>query len=172
MPDPKKKAIKKELFGASKDTIAPKRGSKDYNVNDVIESRTKSNLAKARNEVFAKNDSISASRTAKSQGKDLVDQRRAGNNAANISRKKNGVPLVKRYRQSNAGDNADKYSPSGSLQKTRDSYIRDSSVEKDMPTGITAKETDQARRLTNAKNQSNGYNETINAALFSGKKKK
>jgi len=107
--------------GLSKDFIAKVNETTDYN--------------KKRNEVesMAKSDSISGAKKAKFDGKDIVDQARAGNKTANETRLKGGVPQVMRGREHvNDSNLVDKYS-TGISTSTRDSYSRTAPLEKEMP---------------------------------------
>lgn len=134
MPNPTKKVIVKvpkktaetkvemEAYvpkGLSKDFIAKVNETTDYN--------------KKRNEVesMAKSDSIVGAKKAKFEGKDLVDQRRSGNRAANETRKEGNVPQVARGRSTNT--EPDKYYAGGYSALTSDSYSRTAPLEKDMP---------------------------------------
>jgi len=117
----------------SKDTIPTTKAMGRKQIDAVTD---KNNLMRS-GEAKAKLDSIVGASKAKSMGKDLVDQRRAGNAAANKSRKESGVPKVERMRVNvNASQDADKYAPY--FRPTADSYIRVSSVEKD-PTRASVK---------------------------------
>lgn len=105
--------------GLTKDTIDKINETTDYN--------------KKRNEVesMAKSDSIVGAKKAKFEGKDLVDQRRSGNRAANETRKEGNVPQVARGRSTNT--EPDKYYAGGYSALTSDSYSRTAPLEKDMP---------------------------------------
>jgi hypothetical protein len=105
--------------GLSKEFIAKVNETTDYN--------------KKRNEVesMAKSDSIVGAKKAKFEGKDLVDQRRSGNRAANETRKEGNVPQVARGRSTNT--EPDKYYAGGYSALTSDSYSRIAPLEKDMP---------------------------------------
>jgi hypothetical protein len=92
------------------------------------------NKRKKEVEYMAKSDSIVGAKKAKFEGKDIVDQRRAGNNSANVTRVKEGNPQVARGRSmemENSFD-GDKYSSTNSPFKS-DYYSRLKPLEKDMP---------------------------------------
>jgi len=98
-----------------------------------IDNTTEFNKKRVDVESMAKTDSISGAKKAKFEGKDLVDQRRAGNKAANEIRKEGGIPQVMRGKEYvNDSNLADKYS-TGTSTSTRDSYSRTNPLEKDMP---------------------------------------
>lgn len=118
--------------GKSKDTIAMTKSMGRKQIDAVTD---KNNLMRS-GEAKAKVDSIVGASKAKSMGKDLVDQRRAGNASANKTRKELGVPEVRQMRTNVTSQNADKYAPY--FRPTADSYVRVSSVEKD-PTRISVK---------------------------------
>lgn len=81
----------------------------------------------------AKGDSISGANKAKFQGLDIVDQKRAGNAAANVTRLKEGNPQVLRGRTMTSDSNyTDKYAPDGSKPSV-DYYSRNKPLEKEMP---------------------------------------
>jgi len=105
--------------GLTKDTI------------DKINETTDINKKRLSVESAAKSDSISGAKKAKFEGKDLVDQRRAGNQAANVKRKEGGVPEVSRGRYTNT--EPDKYWGGGYNALTSDAYVRDEPLEKEMP---------------------------------------
>jgi len=155
MPDPKKKIMvkvakktnveaeeaKKGIY--DKETVAdakaegyvPKGLTKEFisKVNETTEINTK------RREVegLAKNDSIAGAKKAKFDGKDLVDQRRAGNKAANETRVKDKVPQVMRGREISHSSYpaGDKYTNPMNVDAsgTSDIYTRTNPLEKDMP---------------------------------------
>lgn len=133
MPDPKKKIIVKVAKKAEDKTVAesavPKGLTKDFiaKVNETTEINTKRNSV----ESVAKNDSVVGAKKAKFEGKDIVDQRRAGNKAANETRAKDNVPQVMRGRSTNT--EPDKYYSGGYSALTSDSYSRTNPLEKDMP---------------------------------------
>lgn len=140
MPEPTKKImVKVAKKSIGKETVVdekaegyvPKGLTKDFiaKVNETSAINTKRNLV----EGIAKNDSISGAKKAKFDRKDIVDQARSGNKAANEARLKGGVPQVMRGREHvNDSNRADKYS-TGTSTSTRDSYSRTSPLEKDMP---------------------------------------
>jgi hypothetical protein len=111
--------------GLSKEFIAKVNETTDYN--------------KKRNEVesMAKSDSIVGAKKAKFEGKDLVDQRRAGNKAANETRVKDKVPQVMRGREISHSSYpaGDKYTNPMNVDAsgTSDIYTRTNPLEKDMP---------------------------------------
>lgn len=127
---------------------------KKKNVIDKINDTSDENTEKRAVESRAKNDSLVASTRAKLFGKDVVDQRRAGNESANKTRKSGGVPQVKRFREGNQTEETeDKYSKPGLYgTRTADAYKRNAPTEKDSP------------RTTNSEMQ--------NAMNFAGVKKK
>lgn len=102
-----------------------------------IDNTTEVNKKRRDIESMAKSDSISGAKKAKFNGKDLIDQARAGNRSANEARVKGGIPQVIRGREiSNTSyPEPDKYTnpmdPTGS--GTRDVYTRTSPIEKEMP---------------------------------------
>ena len=102
-----------------------------------IDNTTEFNKNRIDVESMAKTDSISSAKKAKFDGKDLVDQARAGNKAANETRVKGGVPQVMRGREiSNSSYPApDKYT--NPMDKTgsgtSDVYARANPLEKEMP---------------------------------------
>lgn len=129
MPEEKKKKVlvKKDVIEAA----VPKGLTKEFiaKVNETTEINTKRNLV----EGMAKNDSVVGAKKAKFDGKDLVDQARAGNRSANEARLKGGVPQVMRGREHvNDSNRVDKYS-TGTSTSTRDSYSRTNPLEKEMP---------------------------------------
>lgn len=99
----------------------------------AIEERDIKNLASVTAESQAKSDSTNAANFAKFSGRDLVDRRREGNKAANIVRKKAGVPTVDRGRIKTGSSfpGGDKYSKD--FDNSVDYYSRTGSVEKDVP---------------------------------------
>jgi hypothetical protein len=144
MPDPieetKKKVLVKVVKKTAKKTTEPKAEMEAY----VPKGLTKENIAKINEtsdvnqkrrdiEGMAKNDSITGAKKAKFDGKDLVDQERAGNKVANDRRKKEGIPQVAKGREYvNNAELKDKYS-TGVYTSTRDYYSRNEPLEKDMP---------------------------------------
>jgi len=90
------------------------------NINNI----STENVRRISAESSAKKDSVYAASAAKFSGKDLVDQARAGNEAANVKRKAEKIPSVIRYRQ-NTGSSypgGDKYSKN--FENTIDTYFR------------------------------------------------
>ena len=140
-PTPKKKVVVKVLKKAEPklEGYAPKGLTKDQI--SKIDETTSFNSRKIATESRAKSDSIVGSNKAKFLGKDIVDQKRAGNLTANVTRVKEGNPQVQRGRTMTADSNyTDKYAPDGSKPSV-DSYSRNKPLEKEMPrigsTGIT-----------------------------------
>lgn len=89
-----------------------------------INKTSSENVRKIAAESSAKKDSVYAASSAKFSGKDLIDQARAGNEAANVKRKAEKIPSVVRYRQ-NTGSSypgGDKYSKN--FENTIDTYFR------------------------------------------------
>lgn len=116
MEDPKKKSVKKK------------------NVVEQINDTSDFNTKMRNKEALAKNDSVVAATRAKLFGKDVIDQRREGNKAANATRSKEGVPQVLRGRTYTGDSNdTDKYAPDGKRPSV-DSYNRTKPLEKEMPT--------------------------------------
>jgi len=143
MPDPVKKVIVKVLKKPETkiEGYVPKGLTKgEISKIDETSALNKKRIAV---EASAKSDSISGAKKAKFSGKDLVDQRRSGNAAANETRAKGGNPEVARGRYTNT--KPDKYYSGGYSALTSDSYSRTGPLEKDMPrisekkplTGIT-----------------------------------
>lgn len=136
MPNPTKKTFVKVAKKTAEPKIeieasVPKGLTKEFiaKVNETTDINTK------RREVegVAKNDSIAGAKAAKFNGKDIVDQGRTGNKAANETRLKGGVPQVMRGREYvNNSELTDKYS-TGTSTSTRDSYSRTGNLEKEMP---------------------------------------
>ena len=114
MEDPRRKSVKK------KNVVEQINDTSDFNT-------------KIRNkEAIAKNDSVVAATRAKLFGKDVIDQRREGNKAANATRNKEGVPQVLRGRTYTGDSNdTDKYAPDGKRPSV-DSYNRTKPLEKEM----------------------------------------
>lgn len=122
---------KETIADAKAEGYVPKGLTKDFiaKVNETSEINTKRNAV----ESIAKNDSVVGAKKAKFDGKDLVDQARAGNKAANETRVKGSVPQVARGREYvNDSNLTDKYS-TGTSTSTRDSYSRTNPLEKEMP---------------------------------------
>lgn len=130
-PTPKKKVVVKVLKKTTPkmDESVPK-GLTKSNISKIDEI-TKFNAKAMAVEGRAKSDSISGANRAKFSGKDLVDQKRAGNASANVTRVKEGNPQVLRGRQTNT--EPDKYYTGGYSSLTSDSYSRSKPLEKDMP---------------------------------------
>lgn len=115
MEDPRRKSVKKK------------------NVVEQINDTSDFNTKMRNKEAIAKNDSVVAATRAKLFGKDVVDQRREGNKAANTTRSKEGVPQVLRGRTYTGDSNdTDKYAPDGKRPSV-DSYNRTKPLEKEMP---------------------------------------
>ncbi len=134
MPDPTKKKV---LVKVLKKTDPKIEGSvpKGLTKSGIakIDEISKFNAKAIATEVKAKGDSISGANKAKVLGKDLVDQKRAGNAAANVTRVKEGNPQVLRGRTLTAdSNNTDKYAPDGAKPSV-DYYSRNKPLEKDMP---------------------------------------
>ena len=95
---------------------------------------------------IASNDSISSAKKAKFDGKDLVDKRRTGNEAANKTRVKLGNPQIQRGRSQEDTDGfggGDKYyNPLDLGGWKTDSYSRNKPLEKDVP-------VEEIRAITN-----------------------
>lgn len=127
-----------------------KKSDKKKNVIDQIHETSDYNKEVYKKEALAKKDSVLAATRAKLFGKDVIDQRRAGNAQANVKRKELGIPKVKRWREDASAEDGDKYS--SPTWPRQDNYIREGSLEKNMP------------RTTNS--------EFKNAMEFSGVKKK
>jgi len=122
---------KETVADAKAEGYVPKGLTKDFiaKVNETSAINTKRNLV----EGVAKSDSISGAKKAKFDGKDIVDQRRAGNKAANETRLKGSVPQVMRGRtMTNTSSLTDKYAPDGHAPSV-DYYGRTNPLEKDMP---------------------------------------
>ena len=115
MEDPRRKSVKKK------------------NVVEQINDTSDFNTKMRNKEALAKNDSVVAATRAKLFGKDVIDQRREGNKAANATRIKEGVPQVLRGRTYTGDSNdTDKYAPDGKRPSV-DSYNRTKPLEKEMP---------------------------------------
>lgn len=134
MPDPtKKKVVVKVLKKTTpKMEESVPKGLTKSNISKIDEI-TKFNAKAIAVEGRAKSDSISGANRAKFSGKDLVDQKRAGNTSANATRVKEGNPQVLRGRTMTKDSNyTDKYAPDGSKPSV-DYYSRNKPLEKDMP---------------------------------------
>lgn len=134
MPNPAKKVMVKVPKKTAETKVemgnyVPKGLTKDLigKINETSEINKK----RLDVESVAKNDSVVGAKKAKFDGKDLIDQRRAGNKAANETRKEGGVPQVARGRHTNT--EPDKYYTGGYSSLTSDSYSRTAPLEKDMP---------------------------------------
>lgn len=132
MPDKKKVVVKVLKKPVTKmEESVPKGMTKD-GITKINET-TKFNAKAIATEARAKGDSIAGASKAKLLGKDLVDQKRAGNVAANVTRLKEGSPQVSRGRTMTADSNyTDKYAPDGSKPSV-DYYSRNKPLEKNMP---------------------------------------
>lgn len=132
-PNPKKKVLVKVLkkSESKNEGYVPKGLSKDE-ISKINET-TNFNSRKNAIETNAKSDSIVGANKAKFLGKDIIDQKRAGNASANLTRVKEGNPQVLRGRTMTADSNyTDKYAPDGSKPSV-DSYSRNKPLEKEMP---------------------------------------
>jgi hypothetical protein len=130
MPDPKDKKKLVTVLKGTKEYV-PKGMTKEK-ISKINET-SKFNAKAVAVEAKAKGDSIAGANKAKVLGKDLVDQKRAGNVAANATRVKEGSPQVSRGRTMTADSNyTDKYAPDGSNPSV-DYYSRNKPLEKDMP---------------------------------------
>lgn len=132
-PTPKKKVLVKVLkkSESKNEGYVPKGLSKDEisKINETTNFNSKKNSIEAN----AKSDSIVGANKAKFLGKDIIDQKRAGNASANLTRVKEGNPQVLRGRTMTADSNyTDKYAPDGSKPSV-DSYSRNKPLEKEMP---------------------------------------
>lgn len=132
-PTPKKKVVVKVLKKAeSKAEGYVPKGLTSGDISKIDET-TKFNAKTIAIEARAKGDSISGANKAKFLGKDIIDQRRAGNASANLTRVKEGNPQIQRGRTMTADSNyTDKYAPDGSKPSV-DSYSRNKPLEKEMP---------------------------------------
>lgn len=132
MPDKKKVLVKVLKKATPKMEEAVPKGMTKGGI-DKINETTKFNAKSIAIEARAKGDSISGANKAKILGKDIVDQKRAGNTAANATRVKEGNPQVMRGRTMTADSNyTDKYAPDGSKPSV-DFYSRNKPLEKEMP---------------------------------------
>lgn len=132
MPDKKKVLVKVLKKATPKMEEAVPKGMTKGGI-DKINETTKFNAKSIATEARAKGDSISGANKAKILGKDIVDQRRAGNLSANATRVKEGNPQVMRGRTMTADSNyTDKYAPDGSKPSV-DFYSRNKPLEKEMP---------------------------------------
>jgi len=155
MPDPKKKIMvktpkkvnveaeeakkgiydKETVSDAKEEGYVPKGLSKQL-IKEIDET---TNFNKRKNEVeaMAKSDSIVGAKKAKLEGKDIIDQRREGNAAANKTRLKEGNPQVLRGRaiSHSSYPAGDKYTNTLNVNEsgTSDIYSRTKPLEKDMP---------------------------------------
>jgi hypothetical protein len=132
MPDKKKVVVKVLKKSTPKMEEAVPKGMTKGGI-DKINETTKFNAKSIATEARAKGDSISGANKAKILGKDIVDQKRAGNLSANATRVKEGNPQVMRGRTMTADSNyTDKYAPDGSKPSV-DFYSRNKPLEKEMP---------------------------------------
>ena len=155
MPEEKKKIMVKVAKKANVEAEEAKKGVYDKETTADAKSEgyvpkglTKELIAKVNEttafnkkrtdtESMAKNDSIVGAKKASMAGKDIIDQRRAGNKAANETRAKGKIPQVTQGREiSNTNYPApDKYTNpmdrTGS--GTSDVFTRTAPLEKDMP---------------------------------------
>jgi len=132
MPDKKKVLVKVLKKSTPKMEESVPKGMTKSGI-DKINETTKFNAKSIATEARAKGDSISGANKAKVLGKDIVDQKRAGNAAANVTRLKEGNPQVSRGRTMTADSNyTDKYAPDGSKPSV-DYYSRNKPLEKEMP---------------------------------------
>jgi hypothetical protein len=136
-------AKKRKLTGIEKEIIKPKPyekiGSLTTDFQRKVDSVFKYNKTRREAENIAKQDSIVGASTAKRAGKDLVDQKRAGNKQANITRVKLKIPVVERLREyGNNSVNPDKYHTTAG-SSTGDSYFRKTPLEMDVPNYKTYK---------------------------------
>lgn len=159
MPDPKKKIMVKVAKKANVEAEEAKKGvydkettadakSEGYdpkvldkNLVDKINETSAFNKKRNALESSAKNDSVVGAKKAKFEGKDIIDQARAGNKAANDTRIKSGVPQVIRGREiSHTNYPApDKYTNpmNRAGSGTSDVFTRTAPLEKDMPDSRT-----------------------------------
>ncbi len=95
-----------------------------------IDDTTAINKKRIEVESVAKNDSIASANKAKLSGSSIYMQRKAGNEAANKVRTSSGAgnPLVQRFTNPHEYDRYEKHNGS------KDTYIRNAPLEKDMPT--------------------------------------
>jgi len=132
MPDKKKVLVKVLKKATPKMEESVPKGMTKEGITKINEA-TKFNAKAIATEARAKGDSISGANKAKVLGKDIVDQKRAGNAAANVTRLKEGNPQVMRGRTMTADSNyTDKYAPDGSKPSV-DYYSRNKPLEKEMP---------------------------------------
>jgi len=132
MPDKKKVLVKVLKKSTPKMEDSVPKGMTKEGITKINET-TKFNAKTIATEAKAKGDSISGANKAKFLGKDIVDQKRAGNAAANVTRLKEGNPQVSRGRTMTADSNyTDKYAPDGSKPSV-DYYSRNKPLEKEMP---------------------------------------
>jgi hypothetical protein len=118
-----------------KDSIGPNGLSQS--VNRTINKVNDFNKRKRDVEAQASKDSITKSKIEALKGKDIIDQRRAGNIEANKARAKGGNPLVIRGREISHSSYpaGDKYTNPMNVNEsgTSDMYSRSKPLEKEMP---------------------------------------
>lgn len=139
MPSEKKKIMVKVKKGSEPTpkmgAYVPKGMTKE--LIKEIDAVTAFNKKKNDVESMAKSDSIVGAKKAKLEGKDLIDQGRAGNAAANVTRVKEGNPQVLRGREISHSSYpaGDKYTNPMDVNSsgTSDVYSRSKPLEKDMP---------------------------------------
>lgn len=151
MPDTKKKTMVKVAKKSNPESEEDKKGIIDTETTadakaegyvpkgltkeiiKKIDNTTEVNKNRRDVESMAKSDSILGAKKAKFDGKDLIDQARAGNKAANETRVKGGVPQVMRGREYTGSSypGGDKYSQN--FDNTKDIYNRTAPLEKEMP---------------------------------------
>lgn len=145
MPDPKKimvKVLKKSNIESEEakkgidDKETPTENRAELSKSGLTSAKIKeidetTIINKKRNDVesLAKNDSISGANKAKLAGSNVFMQRKAGNEAANKTRTSSGAgnPLVQRFTNPHQYDGFEKHTGE------KDTYIRDTKLEKDMP---------------------------------------
>lgn len=136
MPDDKKIMVrvpkktnpeKKETATETRPELA-KAGLTSAKIKEIDET-TSINKKRKEVETLAKNDSISSANKAKLSGSSIYMQRKAGNEAANKVRTSSGAgnPLVQRFTNPHQYDEGDDHNGS------KDTYIRNAPLEKDMP---------------------------------------
>lgn len=130
MPDNKKTMVrvpKKNNPAENRPELA-KAGLTNAKIKEIDDTTS---INKKRNEVesLAKNDSIASANKAKLSGSSIYMQRKAGNEAANKVRTSSGAgnPLVQRF------TNPHEYDPYEKHNGSKDTYIRNAPLEKDMP---------------------------------------
>lgn len=136
MPDDKKIMVRvpKKINPEKKETATETRpelakaGLTSAKIKE-IDDTTAINKKRIEVESVAKNDSIASANKAKLSGSSIYMQRKAGNEAANKVRTSSGAgnPLVQRFTNPHQYDEGDKHNGS------KDTYIRNAPLEKDMP---------------------------------------